>query len=236
MSLPAFIQSLFESGEARVPTIADARAFGDETGPVLVPPDERDDAIAALVRYEAVVRAGWPMRVPAFDIEVGLQSAAFVYQAARLILSRHVPGEVVAHVLERDGIASDTPAAHYSVDLTGRYLPDLFRMAGGRLTDDPLADRLSRFGARWPLSSIGMPGTIPDAQRLDTVLGHPSLHASYIDRVLELSDTPRLAAPRVAEAAHRVISEHPGVVSRSVQQAIEQQLVLSSTPTNEELA
>lgn len=236
MSLPAFIQSLFESGEARVPTIADAQAFGGEAGPVLIPPDERDDAIAMLVRYEAVVRAGWTMRAPAFDVEVGLRSAAFLYQAARLILSRHVPGEVVSHVLEHDGIDSNSPSAHYSVDLSGRYLPDLFRMAGGRLTGDPLADRLSRFGARWPLSSIGMPGTIPDTQRLATVLDHPSLHASYIDRALERSDTPRLEEPRVAEAAHRVTSVHPGLVSRSMQQAIEQQLVLSLPTTNEELS
>ena len=233
MSLPGFIQSLFESGEARVPLIADAKELGDDSGPQLVPASECDDALAVLTRYEAVVRAGWRLGAPEFDGEAGLRSAAFVYQSARLMLSRHVPGEVVSMVLEREGIEANTPAAHYSVDLVGHYLPDLFRLAGGRLTGDPLADRLSRFGARWPLSSVGLQGAVPQADRLDAVLGHPALKSTYIDRVLQCADTQRLEDPRVLAAAHLVIGEHPGLVTNSVQHTIEQQLATASSTNNE---
>ena len=233
MSLSAFIQALFESGEARVPLVADAEGLGGTSGPKLIPEDERDPAIALLTEYEPVVRAGWPMQAPAFDEEIALHAAAYLYQAARLILSRHVPGDVVSHLLADDGISANTPSAHYCVDLTGRFLPDLFRMAGGRLTEDPLTDRISRFGARWPISSIGVPGTIPATDRLDVVIDHPSLYAVYTDRVLERSDHERLGDPRVAASAGLVLSEHRGLASQSIQHAIGQYTV-SSTQTQDE--
>ena len=54
MSLPGFIQSLFESGEAHVPLIADAKELGDESGPKLVPASEREEALAVLTHPKRV--------------------------------------------------------------------------------------------------------------------------------------------------------------------------------------
>ena len=236
MSLSAFIQALFESGETRVPLIADVEELGGTSPPKLVPEDEREQVITLLAEYELVVRAGWPMQAPDFDGVIALHAAAYLYQAARLILSRHVSGGAVLHILADDAITANTPSAHYSVDLACRFLPDLFRMAGGRLTEDPLTDRLSRFGGRWPISSIGVPDTTPSTDRLDVVLDHPSLYAVYIDRVLERADPQRLDEPRVAASAGLVIREHSGLVSQSIQHVIEQHVVSSTQNQDEELS
>lgn len=233
MSLSAFIQALFESGEARVPLVADAEDLGGTSGPKLIPEGERDPAIALLTEYEPIVRAGWPMQAPAFDGEIALHAAAYLYQAARLILSRHVSGDVVSHLLADDGISANTPTAHYCVDLTGRFLPDLFRMAGGRLTEDPLTERISGFGSRWPMSSIGVLGIDPVTDRLDVVIDYPSLYAVYIDRVLERLDYERLHDPRVATSAGLVISEHRDLVNQSIQHAVDRHAV-SSTQNQDE--
>lgn len=221
MSLTLFIQSLLESGEARVPLVEPGEDFGgDEAGPCLVPQEERGSAIELLVRYEPVVRADWPLDAPTLDVGIAVQAAGYLYQASRLILSRHVPEEIVTQVLTHDRIAANGPSAHYSVDLMGRYLPDLFRLAGGGQSEDPLVACLSGFAGRWPLSSVGVPGVSPEQDRLDAVLGDRSLRAAYLDRVLERKDSERLGEARVCAEARLLIGEHRSLVAASLVPAV----------------
>tara|TARA_R110002111_G_scaffold40875_1_gene76201 strand:- start:169 stop:867 length:699 start_codon:yes stop_codon:yes gene_type:complete len=221
MNLLSFINTLFDDGIARVPVIRDPAEPDDDTSTsTAVPEDDLDEVADALASYERMIRADWPLSPPPLDQGVAIRSATFLYQAARLVLSRQVSEDESNRLLSASPITEESASAHYSVDLTGRFLPDLLRLAGGVLSDDPVVAHLKQFGKRWPLSSVGIAELEIDSARLDAVLADPALKEAYVDRVLRLGDCSRLVDPRVAEAARTAIGPHTGLVGASISAAL----------------
>lgn len=219
MSLAGFITTLYHEGVARVPVIRDASALRSEPGAeasTVFSEDELAAGVDALVSCERLVRADWPSSPPPFDPRVAVSTAAFLFDAARLVLSRQVPEEVADSLLSARRIDGASASAHYSVDVLGRYLPDLFLLAGGPLSDDPVVRHLKRFGADWPLSSVGLADVKVDEARVEVVLNDDALRGAYIDRVLGRVDLGRLRHEPVAEAARLAIGPHTGWVAASI--------------------
>lgn len=204
MSFGLFLQSLMTDGVARVPVIHESTT--DHVGAM----DEVEDveAAEALEFCERRVRLDWPGDPPALDVELAVRSAGFIYQASRLVLSRHISAKDGMKLLDHFRIDVKTPAAHYAVDVVGRYLPDLLRLAGGELSDDPIVQRLRTFGKRWPLSSVGVAEIEPEQDSLEVVLNHESLRVEYVDRVLRQNDVARLSDPAVCEWARLAVGPH----------------------------
>jgi hypothetical protein len=94
-----------------------------------------------------------------------------------------------------DGPADDSPAVHYSVDLSFRFLPDLVRHARAASERDALVGRLMDWANRWPLSCVGFAGAA--AGSIDGFAGHPCLLRMYVDRIIAGHDVSRLTDQRV---------------------------------------
>ncbi|MEM7626052.1 MAG: hypothetical protein AAF333_10530 [Planctomycetota bacterium] len=217
MSLAGFIRTLHHEGVARVPVIRNEAEFRHDTETQsLVAQGELADVVDALVSGERLIRPDWPGSPPPFDHRVAVIASVFLYQAARLVLSRQVPEAITEKILSAHPIAESSASAHYSVDVVGRYLPDLVLLAGGPMSDDSVVKCLKQFGARWPLSSVGAAGITPTADRLDVILNNAALRAAYVDRVLSRSDMDRLSDERVAEAARLSVGPHTDLVSASI--------------------
>lgn len=209
MSFPDFLSALFETGTVSVPALDGPEGFGDAPEVLaMIPPGEVDDARGLLAEYERVVRRDWPLSPPPAELGTAVHAAGYVYSAARLVISRHVPGQIVEHLLSGTIAPDAGPASHYAVDLTGRFLPDLVRLAGGDTSDDPLVAQLRAFAHDWPLSSVGVPHVEPSPERLAGIVETPALLFAYTDRVLRLGDAGRLKHPAVADRGRAAVGPH----------------------------
>lgn len=99
-----------------------------------------------------------------------------------------------------------TASAHYSVDLTMRFLPDLLRLARTRSSGDLLVDELNKLAHQWPLSSVGM-GDVVDVS-IRPIVEDSCLLQLYVDRIIAREDVGRLSDPSVRLAARRAIGIH----------------------------
>ncbi len=146
----------------------------------------------------------------AFDAAAALWGATSLYLAAALTIHREAGPDVIDNLLAAPPPDLTQPSAHYAVDLTFRFLPDLVRLAKSAASDDPLVARLLEWGRAWPLSSVGMaPGGAVDATPLRT---SPLLVRLYVDRILAAGDESRLDVDFVQRAVAVAIGAHPSLV------------------------
>jgi hypothetical protein len=73
--------------------------------------------------------------------------------------------------------------------------------------EDPLLGRLTDWGTRWTLSSVGIRG-IP-ATCVEPILAHRCLSLLYADRIVEAEAVDRLADPGVRQLVHGVLGPFP---------------------------
>lgn len=245
MSLTPFLNAIFETGQVAVATLP----IGDVEQLKRATPVIDDEARQTLTDAEVAHRLTFAHEPPMFDIEFADRAARWFYLACQCFVSRHLPGEVVESLLSgakiegdattahaeskakarmeskgaRDAAAISPPptaSAHYSADLTLRYLPDLFRLCRGLAENDPLLAQLRTTGGDWPLSSIGMAGVTPAAARLDTVLADPALRQCYIDRVLTAGDVERLNDTRCKAEALAAAGAHRELIKPRVAEVL----------------
>jgi hypothetical protein len=200
MSLATFLVSLFDDGRVRA------------AAPARLSEEELRAAEAELARFEADFRQEFPGPAPAYDPRAALWGATMFYRAAQFVVYRDVDAPTMAEALSAPGPAANSPAAHYSVDLTFRFLPDLFRLAQSAAGNDPLLAHLVRWRNEWPLSSVGMADVAP--RNLDPVANHAELLTLYVDRVLARGDRGRLADVRVRAAARRAVGAFPQLAGK----------------------
>lgn len=195
-----FLTDLAHSGRVRVrrhPDLAPAMDQGIEE---------------TLARMDDAARQEMPGEAPPLDPSVASWAAGLLYQACQFLVFRDMPAERIGRALATPCPAVASPGAHYSADLTLRYLPDVLHLACGLASGDPLVVALRELACRWPLSSVGVSGVRPGD--IGPIVGHPGLLALYVDRILERNDLERLAASPVREAARAALGAHGRLAPR----------------------
>ncbi len=209
MRLSKFILNLTEIGELTL------------SGDFL--PFEQDDLSqsSALLQhlYEAD-RLEMPLKAPAFNAEAAIWATQYLYRAMQLLLRRSCGEEMVEKELE-DYTGVLTPAAIYSIDLTLRYLPDLFKLAKGLAPSDILVHKLQSTAAAFPFSSVGI--ALEEELQEWPILTHSSLRLTYIDRIIEAKDIKRIAQEPLASLVQEQLGDYtsqfwPALASQQIQQ------------------
>ena len=227
MPYPNFLKQLLETGSVSIET-PDA------------PTDaERSLSVDILREFESNWRLNWAQEAPEFHPSSASWASESLYRCCQLLLYRDL--------LVEDSLASECPIAdadmpriHYNVDLTFRFLPNLWRFAQREAEVDPLTQVIRNWCLRWPLSSVGAvnladpnlvpPETADESQTTD--LGsteihfpiqefwpHPSLAQQYVDRIVEHKDNTRLKAPHVADRILAIAGDHLGLF-QSIQEKL----------------
>ena len=178
-----FLETLCLDGRARV------------GGPETASEGDLREGLDWLTEFERDYRRHIPGHPPALH-SVGLRwSVSLFYRAAQCVVHRHLGEQVVVSDLGLPFPEAPTSGSVYSVDLTFRFLPDLYRLARGVSEGDPLLVRILEWGAEWPLSSVGM--TLPRLGPTEPVLADRCLAAMYRDRIFATGDRSRLKTPGV---------------------------------------
>ena len=206
MSLPSFLNALFEDGRVSVAGVA-------------VPSQEElaqgDEVLAA---FEVEYRREMPSQAPEFSPAAARWAATMLHGACALTIFRDEDVATIEQTLDVPCPEPASPSVHYSVDLTFRFLPDLVKIARSASRDDPLVDRLTGWAAAWPVSSVGMPEIEPG--EIGTFVDHPAMLALYVDRIIERADMSRLTDDRVREAVQQALGLFPELAP-GVAEAIE---------------
>ena len=194
MSLTLFLNDLFEHGRVA-------------TKSVDVSVDDQQEAIRLLREYECHDRANWPAGQPEFSEQIGLWSANLLYRACHFVVERDANPESLQRALTVKPPQPPSAAAHYSADLTFRFLPDVVKLAKTAAEDDPLGEMLLNLARQWPLASVGM--TAVQNVDVSCIAGNPCLLQAYVDRVIRRSDVARLNHPAVRQAAQASLGLYP---------------------------
>ncbi len=197
MTLTAFLHDLFTIGKVTItPT---PEQFG-----------RRDIVEASEVlgqRYEEDAQE-MPGRVPDFLPEAALWAAQYLYRGAQLTLLRDLDEEAVVKLLPPYPEKKSAEAI-YSIDLSFRYLPDLFNLARGLAPADVLVKTLRETAENWPFSSIGI-----NVSNLNTdhIYENTSLRQAYVDRIIAAKDQRRMQEDRWQQSVYEALGEHAGVL------------------------
>jgi hypothetical protein len=195
MSLGPFIASLFQDGCVRVPTRIEL------TGP------EISEADLILLRVEREYRQHLPHVPPELDRDAARHGATLLYHGCQLLTLQEGNRQQIVAGLRAEFSGELTPAAHYSVDLALRFLPDLYAMARLHEQDSTVVAELQRVAALWPLSSVGM--WVEVERSRCRFIQDRCLLQLYVDRVIERRDLPRLDDPVVANLAAQALGAFP---------------------------
>ena len=131
------------------------------------------------------------------------------WQAARLLAEAcwKLVGESPPEPLPTIEVSRVSAADHFSIDLSLRFLPTVYRRAAARESGVALAAELESVLRRWPLSGAlanldGNPTTAPDFE------GHPGLQLLYAERIVKSAQPGWIPTDGLArEWAERVFHE-----------------------------
>ncbi len=190
-------------------------------GPECPDDEDRRAAESVLAEFEQRYRLDCPGQPPELRMAAAVWAAEMFYGAVVALTFREIDEAGVDEILSRPFPGPRNTSAHYSVDLTFRLLPELHLRAKSASGSDPLLKHLEQWAKEWPLSSVGIPGIVPES--LDEILDHDSLRSIYIDRIIAKQDVSRLDPPEVQDAAgaaygmhHHLAPEiHKAVTSRN---------------------
>ena len=195
MGLAEFLQALFEHGKVRVGAPGDAISGGEWA---------YVDAVWA-ERHAAEV-AEFPGPIPPLSPPAARWAAEQFHRACQFAVYRDAGADKIAAALAALCPAAPAASRHVSVDLTFRFLPDLYRLAHAASPDDPLCERLGNWAADWPLSSVGIANVNP--RNIDDVLDHAGPRTLYVDRIIARRDRSRVSEPRVRQAVLAAIGSY----------------------------
>jgi len=181
--MPAFLSQVFEHGRVRA-------ARGEQ-----ISETELAEARMELADFEQAWRQTVPGAAPEFLVDAALWAAETIYRLSQCLIYPAMDAQMALKITTPAPRAPHTAAQHYSVDLTLRFLPDLWRLARARGEAGSLVSQILNLAAEWPLSSVGISGI--SASSIDAVAADECLLTLYVDRVLERKDRSRLGDPRV---------------------------------------
>jgi hypothetical protein len=215
-----FLDCLFADGRVRVPGLAE------------ISDKELRAADRALSAFEQEYRRELPGRPPPLWPPAARWAATMLFRACQFVAFRDAGEATLARTMSVACPAGDPASVHYSVDLTFRYLPDLYGLARRASQRDPLLTHISCWAVDWPLSSVGMADIGP--VRIDPWVKDSCLLNLYIDRVIARGDVSRLNDPRVREALQQSVGLFPElapkIVAAASDGAIRPKLALEDMP------
>jgi len=193
MALVEFLRELFEGRSTRV------------VAPENLSESELQEAGRFLANFEGLYRLNIPGDPPRLDLAAALWAAAHYYKACQYALFRDYGPDFAFTPAVQAIAAIDSPEAHYSVDLTFRFLPDLLELCQSA-TDDPLRLELLSWAREWPLSSVGVIETCE--VDIAPLLGSASLMQMYADRAIERGDVRAMQSAEGGEAIGKSLGLH----------------------------
>ena len=194
--LAPFLDQLFQSGQVKLGTARPLMAA--ETA-----------AIDRLRQEEEAYRADFPGDAPSFSLDAGYWAAGILYRACQFFAARDLPEQAV-----RADLSQPCPKPEnqleviYSVDITFRYLPALYRLAAARAAADPLIEELRALADNWPLSGTGVPAGSDRSTRVDHFMSHPGLVQVYVDRILAAREHALLSTQQLIDVAAATTGIH----------------------------
>jgi hypothetical protein len=195
-TLANFLDALYEDGRVQVGRPGD------------IAQADRLEAARKLVAIEALVRNDAPGEPPNYDAAAALWAAEMLHRACQLAVYREFGAANVEAAFSTPCPVAAPASAHYSVDLTFRYLPDLHRLTRHAAPGDPLVAQIAVWAAAWPLSSVGIAEVKVLDEPLIVVLSHTSLRQQYVDRIFARRAADRLDHPATREAATAALGLH----------------------------
>ena len=209
MSYVKFLQHLLETGKVSIETPDPPSA------------NEVQSVGQILEQFESSWKWQWASTPPKFHLGVASWAAEAIYRSCQLLMYRDVAAEEVKNSLAKECPAADDgkPQQHYNVDLTFRFLPNLWRFTQREAENDPLTTILRQWCFDWPLSSVGAVNLVDselinpeispqDEFAIDEFWSHPSLAQSYVDRIIEHGDDTRVVNAEVRERILAVAGDH----------------------------
>lgn len=142
---------------------------------------------------------------PQYAPTAAVWAAQFLYYALQCTVFRNLDAQTVENLLKKYPEEA-TPEAIYSVDLTFRYLPDLFKLAKGLAPDDILVQILRENAHFWHFSTVGM--DVGNTTTHATILAHPSLRLAYIDRIIQCRDIKRVNSDGIKELVQTALGDY----------------------------
>lgn len=197
--LLGFVSALWQTGRVAVPNVGEGA----------VPARELGGALMLLSDLEFEGRGGLPGEVPSFSREAAEWGLMRLYRASSLLLHREESGERLAEVLGGSYPGARTASVHYSVDLSFRFLPDLFEMARELSPDDRLCGILKKWGEEWPVSGVGIAPENLSAVMWDEWWGNDCLRMMFLERVCDRRAMEWLGEERVARGIEEMIGGFP---------------------------
>lgn len=201
MALAAFLENLFSDGKALVDS------------PAVLDAEDLRASRQILIREEAKVRANFPGRAPELNLAAAMWGAESFLRMSQLTVFRATSPEMVAAAFAEKCPEGAPAEKHYAIDLTWRFLPDLYRFAHSAAPDDPLVKAMEFAATQWPLSSVGI--SSPEGvvfERLDEVLSHAALRRVFFDRVIAKQATSWLANPHILSGVLGSVGMHTSLI------------------------
>ncbi len=194
MKLSNFISNLIQTGEVTI----DAKMC-------LFEPKDLIEASVILQQYYHTDKLEMPANPPDFDPQAALWAAQYFYHATQLTLLRELgEDEIKKYLIPFAGEKNATSI--YSVDLLFRYIPNLFNLAEGLSPEDVLVKYLNEIILKWPFSSVGI--LLKEEANISTILSHPSLRLTYIDRIIAQKDKKRTTNKEVFSLLNEALGNH----------------------------
>src|SRR5260221_11940033 len=110
MSLPSFLEALFEHGTVQVPQ------------PLPIGADEMAEAQKTLAEFEKHYRMSVPESPPIFDVDAACRAADALYRICQCVVYRELDADGIVHPAVASLGGAPSPVAHYSADLVLRFL------------------------------------------------------------------------------------------------------------------
>ena len=203
MILAQFIEQLSDTGHPRF----------DSSDPPSDLTDCSAETEAALRQVHQAEMLAAPHSVPALSLSFAHHGLALMCRLSQFLVFREIPAESVTGEIERllSGIpAEENASALWSLDLSLRHLPALYRFATNASMDDPLVVGILNTAKRFPLSSVGIPLKVPaSAEKVSEIHQPPTLSALYVDRIIDTVSVDRLNDPLTCRCVKEAIGHFP---------------------------
>jgi hypothetical protein len=174
------------------------------------------DAMPLLRKLDGLAREELALELPVFSPDAALWAARLFCHLCRAVVCRDISERQIKAICNVPCPKRRGPETDWSVDLTLRHLPTLFRFARHLSNADPLVAEMNAIATNWPLSSVGIAGL--EKFDIGPFIDHPGLRRLYADRIISAGDMSRLGDSRPGDVLRADLGIHrelaPGIAAK----------------------